>query len=120
MSEYSQQELEDAKYEIWLESDGPAQAEAKHQGLADATLADLENAGWHILGGNLIRGFEFRVTELVIRRGDDVRIVIWHPGNEEWFTSNGPGGGSSPLRLVLKAAAQEQDERRARNAAAFG
>ena len=117
---YSQQEIEDAKYEIWLESDGPAKAEAKHSKLAyqarDALLAD----GWKVLTNADVRAFEFQVVELVIRRGDDVRIVIWHPGNEEWFTSNGPGGGSSPLRLVLKAAAQEQDERRARNAAAFG
>jgi len=115
MTEYPQSEIEDARYEIWLETGGPAKAEAKHHDLANAARGALLDDGWVILTNQVVKGFEFLVTEMVIRRGDDLRIVVWHPSNREWFTSNGPGLGSSPLRLVLKDADQEQSARRAAN-----
>ena len=89
-------EREEVAYEMYLETGGREAAQEKNKHLALVATQDLIEAGWDILTENMKHfGFEtceHALLELVIRKGQEVRIIRWQPYNNGWFTADGKHG----------------------------
>lgn len=94
------QEIEDAKYHFWQLNDGPRKSTLKEAEKAESTFAALEAEGWEILSKRLVKPIseDISQTELVVRRGNDARVLTWK--YSKWWTPCA-GGGSAPLEDVL-------------------
>jgi hypothetical protein len=86
------EEIEEAKYELWLLSGGLEQHENLHKFLAESSLYFMR--GWRVLEHKLIDDLwhEARLVEAVIRRGSEAKIIRWDAFNQGWMTPS-PGGG---------------------------
>lgn len=95
MPKYTHEELNEARYELYLMSDEPKRDQDRHEGLADAALIDLERAGWKVLEKKMVREpfTDFAVVEVVIRKDDQLKLIRWHPGNKGWFEKLSAGWG---------------------------
>ena len=97
MSKITQQEREDARHEMWVVSGGRDIAERHNITLADASIAvELADAGWRVLERELIDDHwnEIRLVQVVVRRGDTIRMLKWQPFNKGWMFRSAPGGCS--------------------------
>lgn len=92
---YTEEELEEIRYEKWLMSGGPDKARAEHQAAARASLAgEISEAGWSVLHSQAERWelSDYDVLEAVVRREMEVRIIRWKPFNRGWMTPSPSGG----------------------------
>ncbi len=88
----NQEQIEDAKYEIWVMNDGPAKHTAKHQELARQYLDELVNMdGWKVLSTEMKRDYDTSKMEAVIRRGDVLKLLQWNSFNKG-FMEKSPSG----------------------------
>lgn len=94
MTQFTNEEKDEAQYLAWVERDGPKLEEEKNEKLARQSLKD-EFDGWEILSANLkSRFFEDVATiEAVVRKGDVVKIIFWLPFNKGWM-AKGPNGST--------------------------
>lgn len=96
MPAYTYEELEEARYELYLMGDGPAKDEAKHKALAEEALEDLQSTyGWKVLETEMYREpfTDFPVMRAVLRKDDTLKLVQWHPFNKGWFEKLSAGWG---------------------------
>ena len=91
---YTKEELEDAEYEIWLLSGGPAAKATKDRAAAEETFTELEAAGWRIVEDEMFKPMfeDAKTTRLVIVRGSEACVVVWNYG--AWFMPSKSGGSS--------------------------
>ena len=95
-TQFTEAELEDARYEIWLASGGPAKAQNKHAVLAQESIDnDLGPNGWKVLDEDMTKtsGHDFAITELVVRRGNELKLIHWSAFNKGWMEKLDYGWG---------------------------
>jgi len=92
---YSPEEIEDAKYEIWLLNNGPAKKTEEQRLEAEKSIVeDLESNGWNVLRKNLVKPWmqDVSVIEVVVERGDSLQKLQWKPFNKGWMQKMESGG----------------------------
>ncbi|WP_420578812.1 hypothetical protein [Oceaniradius stylonematis] len=89
---YTEADIEDARYEMWIASGGPASETERHAKLASDGLDALIAAGWDILQQRMVPEFDIKVMEAVIRKGDRLELVSWSTFNKGWMRKTGAGG----------------------------
>lgn len=92
--EQIQADKDEAQYIGWIMTEGPARAEARNKELAEASIIELENAGYKVLSREMKRGFmeEYNKMEIVVRKGDAVKILQWNSFNKGWMQRAETGG----------------------------
>lgn len=90
---YTEAEMEEARYELWLMNGGRERATVKHARLANESLADLPNYGWRVLDSEVKddHWHDISLTEAVVRRGDVIKIIRWKPFNKGWMEKSTSG-----------------------------
>lgn len=91
MTRYTEANREEARHEAWIESGGPAKFTETHARLAFQYIA-LHMTDWTILSHERIRENDAHVLEVVVRRGDDVRLIRWNSFNKGFMTNYGTVG----------------------------
>lgn len=100
---------EEARELVWYATGGPARMTEEHRQLANASIEELEAAGWKVIDRTFEREpFEdVALTTIVIRPADDirdVRVLRWNTFNRFWMLGHKSGGWSSVCRADLKLA----------------
>ena len=93
--EITEEDREAARYEIWLLNDGPSKMTAKHKELAEISMKeDLEANGFEILSKEITKPWmeDVSVYEVVVRKGDDLKILKWQTFNKGWMEKSQHGG----------------------------
>jgi Iap family predicted aminopeptidase len=95
------EEHEEYKYECWIMSGGREKQEKEHKELAEVSMIiDLESKGYEILSKKMVRQCmaEYKTMEVVVRRGDNVKLLQWSTFNKGWMQVLPNNLGSSIFR----------------------
>jgi hypothetical protein len=90
---YTPEEIEEAKYEAWVLSGGPAKVTEREKKRAWEYVAQ-KLVGWKTISFDMRVDFDgVNVLEAIVRRNDQVRLIRWKPFNGGFMTplANGMG-----------------------------
>ena len=92
MTKYSEAEMEEAKYEIWIMDGGRERLQAKHDALAMASIEDLKSKGYEVVKISKVNDYDLNLFKLVVLKGDTALVLRWCTGNKGWMQSSPSGG----------------------------
>jgi hypothetical protein len=89
MTTLTADQIEEARYEMWVEAGGPAKAQAEQVAAANRSLAEIEAKGYRILSTEMVRETaDYAVVEAIVRKGDTLTIIRWKPFNQGWMSKS--------------------------------
>lgn len=93
---YTDEEREEAAYELWLIQGGPEKEQVKQQVAARLAIAEIETkTSWRVLSEDMVREAftDYAVLEVVVRKGDQIRLLRWKPFNKGFMEKLDYGWG---------------------------